>query len=56
MTELKRCKCGGEPVLLRKPNLGTWVECENCEETTEAYDSTAAATIAWNARREGDGE
>ena len=52
--EIKRCKCGGNPVLHITPISHVWfVKCKNCKMNTYVHADVYLALKEWNEIVEG---
>ena len=52
--EHRKCPCGGEPIRHggerpnQSPSAIYWIECRQCEWSTENFDTTEKAWAAWD--------
>ena len=50
----RKCPCGGEPIRCggerpnQSPSAIYWIECRQCEWSTENFDTTEKAWAAWD--------
>ena len=52
----RKCPCGGEPIRCggerpnQSPSAIYWIECRQCEWSTENFDTTEKAWAAWDGK------